>query len=55
MIDQARSELGRDPVVWWSLAAAFVSMFVLVLSANLFGDALRDALDPRLRVREEFK
>jgi len=53
MIDQARSELGRDPVVWWSLAGAFVGMFVLVLTANLFGDALRDALDPRLRVREE--
>jgi len=55
MIDQARSELGRDPVVWWSLAAAFVAMFALVLAANLFGDALRDALDPRLRVREELE
>ncbi len=55
MIDQARSELGRDPVVWWSLAAAFVAMFGLVLTANLFGDALRDALDPRLRVREELE
>ncbi|MHC4253700.1 MAG: ABC transporter permease [Planctomycetota bacterium] len=55
MIDQARSELGRDPIVWWSLAAAFVAMFGLVLSANLFGDALRDALDPRLRVREGLK
>ena len=55
MIDQARSELGRDPLVWWSLAAAFASMFALVLSANLFGDALRDALDPRLRVREGLK
>jgi peptide/nickel transport system permease protein len=53
MIDQARSELGRDPVVWWGLAGAFVAMFGLVLAANLFGDALRDALDPRLRVREE--
>ena len=52
MIDQARTELGRDPVVWWSLAGAFVAMFILVLAANLFGDALRDALDPRLRVRE---
>jgi len=51
MINQAREELGRDPVVWWSLAAAFVAMFVLILPANLFGDALRDALDPRLRVR----
>ena len=55
MIDQARSELGRDPVVWWSLAAAFAAMFVLVLTANLFGDAVRDALDPRLRIREELR
>jgi len=55
MIDQARTELGRDPVVWWSLAGAFAAMFILVLAANLFGDALRDALDPRLRVREELK
>jgi len=51
MINQARSELGRDPVVWWSLAAAFIAMVALVLPANLFGDALRDALDPSLRVR----
>ena len=53
MINQARSELGRDPVVWWGLAAAFVAMFALVLPANLFADGLRDALDPRLRVRGE--
>jgi peptide/nickel transport system permease protein len=53
MIDQARSELGRDPIVWWGLAGAFAAMFGLVLTANLFGDALRDALDPRLRIREE--
>ena len=53
MIDQARSELGRDPMVWWGLAGAFAAMFGLVLTANLFGDALRDALDPRLRIREE--
>ena len=51
MINQARSELGRDPVVWWTLTAAFIAMFALVLPANLFGDALRDALDPSLRVR----
>jgi len=53
MINNARSELGRDPVVWWGLAGAFVAMFLLVLPANLFADALRDALDPRLRVRGE--
>ena len=51
MINQARGELGRDPVIWWNLAAAFVAMFALVLPANLFGDALRDALDPSLRIR----
>jgi peptide/nickel transport system permease protein len=47
MINTARMELGREPVVWWSLAAAFAAMFVLVLAANLFADAVRDAFDPR--------
>jgi peptide/nickel transport system permease protein len=50
MINQARLEMSREPVVWWSLAAAFVFMFVLVLAANLFADAVRDAFDPRVRV-----
>lgn len=49
MINLARMELAREPVVWWNLSAAFIFMVVLVLSANLFGDAVRDALDPRLR------
>jgi len=47
MINGARLELAREPVVWWSLLSAFLFMFVLVLSANLFSDALRDAFDPR--------
>ncbi len=47
MINNARMELGREPAVWWSLAAAFSAMFVLVLAANLFADAVRDAFDPR--------
>lgn len=51
MINQARLELAREPAVWWSLVAAFVFMFGLVLPANLFGDAVRDALDPRLRTQ----
>jgi peptide/nickel transport system permease protein len=50
MINSARLEMARDPVVWWSLAAAFLFMFTLVLAANLFADAVRDAFDPR---REE--
>jgi peptide/nickel transport system permease protein len=49
MINDARQELARDPVIWWKLIAALVFMVGLVLPANLFGDALRDALDPRLR------
>ncbi len=49
MINDARLELARDPVIWWKLAASFVAMVGLVLPANLLGDALRDALDPRLR------
>ena len=49
MINTARLELARDPIVWWNLSAAFAFMFGLVLPANLFGDAVRDALDPRLR------
>jgi peptide/nickel transport system permease protein len=49
MINGARLEMAREPAVWWSLMAAFVFMFTLVLSANLFSDAVRDAFDPRIR------
>lgn len=51
MINSARLEMSREPIVWWSLFAAFCFMFVLVLAANLFSDAVRDAFDPRLRSR----
>ena len=51
MINSARLEMARDPVVWWSLLSAFLFMFALVLAANLFSDAVRDAFDPRLRAR----
>ena len=50
MINAARLEVAREPMVWWVLAAAFIFMFVLVLAANLFADAVRDAFDPRVRV-----
>jgi peptide/nickel transport system permease protein len=49
MINSARLEMAREPMVWWSLAAAFSFMLLLVLSANLFADAVRDAFDPRIR------
>ena len=51
MINQARFELAREPLVWWNLLAVFVFMLGLVLPANIFGDAVRDALDPRLRTQ----
>jgi peptide/nickel transport system permease protein len=51
MINTARLELAREPVVWWSLITAFAFMFVLVLAANLFSDAVRDAFDPRIAGR----
>ncbi len=49
MINFARSEMSRDPIVWWSFAAAFGFMVTLVLAANLFADGVRDAFDPRAR------
>jgi peptide/nickel transport system permease protein len=48
MINNARMELAREPMVWWSLMAAFTFMFTLVLAANLLADAVRDAFDPRM-------
>lgn len=47
MINSARLEMAREPVVWWPLLAAFFFMFALVLAANLFADQVRDAFDPR--------
>lgn len=49
MIDAARNELAREPVLWWNLTGASIFLFLLVLAFNLLGDALRDAVDPRLR------
>ena len=50
MINLARSEMSRDPVVWWSFASAFGFMVTLVLAANLFADGVQDAFDPRARI-----
>ncbi len=46
MINAARSELSRDPFIWWPVLSAFIFMFVLVLAANLFADEVRHAFDP---------
>ena len=47
MIDRARDELSRDPIIWWNLSAAGAALFVLLLAVNFVGDAVRDILDPR--------
>jgi peptide/nickel transport system permease protein len=47
MINQARLEMAREPMVWWSLFSAFIFMFVLVLAANLFSDRVQRVLNPR--------
>jgi peptide/nickel transport system permease protein len=52
MIDQARNELSRTPVIWWNLAGASIALFTLVLAVNVIADAMRDIIDPRTR-REE--
>jgi peptide/nickel transport system permease protein len=49
MINGARLEMAREPVVWWTLVAAFGFMFSLVLVANIFADSIRDAFDPRTK------
>jgi peptide/nickel transport system permease protein len=47
MINGARLEMAREPIVWWSLTAAFLFMFTLVLAANLFAETVQTAFDPR--------
>jgi len=49
MINGARNEMSRDPVVWWNLASAFAFMVMLVLSMTIFSSAVREAFDPRAR------
>lgn len=47
MIDDAKQVLQQG--VWWELASATIAMLFIVLAFNILGDALRDALDPRLK------
>ncbi|MDV6345666.1 ABC transporter permease [Nitrosomonas sp. Is37] len=53
MINAARLEMAREPMVWWTLLAAFGFMFILVLSANLFADAVQNAFNPRIKTLSE--
>ena len=51
MISSARLRLWQG--MWWELAAVTAAIFAVVLAFNLLGDALRDALDPRLRAARD--
>jgi peptide/nickel transport system permease protein len=48
MIGSARLRLWHG--VWWEMAFTTAAIFIMVLAFNLFGDALRNSLDPRLRI-----
>jgi peptide/nickel transport system permease protein len=52
MIDNARGEISREPAIWWNLVFASSGLFLLVLCMNVVGDAVRDALDPRVSAAE---
>jgi peptide/nickel transport system permease protein len=47
MLNEAQNELILGK--WWQLVAAIVAMSLLVTAFSLFTDALRDALDPKLK------
>ena len=47
ILNEAQSELILGK--WWQLAAASIAMAVLVTAFSMFTDALRDALDPKLK------
>lgn len=46
MISDASGELVQG--IWWPLAGAVLAMFFVIYALNVVGDALRDALDPKL-------
>ena len=47
MIDSARLDLPKG--YWWEMTAATLAILIISLALNIFGDALRDSLDPKLR------
>lgn len=50
MLVETQEELMRSPRIWWVfMGTSFVGILPLVLCLNIFGDALRNALDPKLR------
>ncbi len=50
-VNHLRTELGLDLQASWITLFPGIAIMVCVLGLNLFGDGLRDVLDPRLRGR----
>ena len=50
MINDAKLTLLRG--VWWEVTAATAAIFIICMALTILGDALRDALDPKLRGRD---
>jgi ABC-type dipeptide/oligopeptide/nickel transport system permease subunit len=46
MISDSAGELVQG--IWWPLSGVVLAMFFIIYALNVVGDALRDALDPRL-------
>jgi len=49
MLGGVLSEAFRPP--WWLIVFPGMAITLTIMAANLFGDALRDVLDPRLKHR----
>jgi len=49
MIDTARLDLPKG--YWWEMTAATAAILLISLALNVFGDAMRDSLDPKLKVQ----
>jgi ABC-type dipeptide/oligopeptide/nickel transport system permease subunit len=47
MLNQGREYLSS---AWWLGTFPGIAIIIAVLGTNLFGDGLRDALDPRLKI-----
>jgi peptide/nickel transport system permease protein len=50
MLNQGRDYVGRAP---WLAIFPGIAIFLVVMAFNLLGDAIRDALDPRLRLTRD--
>jgi peptide/nickel transport system permease protein len=48
MLADGRVDMQR---AWWETVFPGTAIFITVLAFNLVGDGLRDALDPRQRLR----